>query len=370
MIYIILHLYLGDNMESHGIDKIIKIQYISDTIRNRVFSGLIISSKCIRRKQVILKVRWSNGEITNVDLRDFCYIHKGQDILYEYQNSIIATELIKIIKDHNTKCKSDESCIGYIRVSSQKDLERDCSIEQQLLNLVEFAKSKNFKIYNVLIHNGVSGGPAPGNRPCLRNYGLPYNLSRRDFQLFMGDFTITNGTINPQCFDSSNSFFKDNNIKALYVTNVGRLTRSVHGFRMIYEFCKHYNIVINSGLTCNYDNPPLDSRIDRNKMFNLAMEAEIQHIDFCISAQNAFNTRKRNRDMDEQNPEASEDVGNLEEAMDLVQVNPRPRNRQRRSHSAPAPRENATDADTSMVSSAMSSASSTLASLASRFTGR
>ena len=370
MIYIILHLYSVDNMESHGIDKIIKIQYISDTIRNRIFSGLIISSKCIKPKQVILKVKWSNGDITDVDLKDFCYIHMNKVIKLEYQNSIIATELIKVIKDHNTKCKSNESCIGYIRVSSQKDLEHDCSIEQQLLNLVEFAKSKNYKIYNVLIHNGVSGGPSPRNRPCLRNYGRPHNLSRRDFQLFMGNFTITDGNINPQCFDSSNIFFKDYNIKALYVTNIGRLTRSVHGFRMIYEFCKHSNIVINSGLTGDYDNPPLDSRIDRNKMFNLAMEAELQHIDFCISAQNASNTRKRNRDMDEQNPEASEDVSDLEEAMDLVQVNHRPHNRQRRSHSAPAPIATGSSSATSMISSAYSSASSTISSLANRFTGR
>ena len=356
--------------ETHSIDEILGIHYISPAIRPRVFTGLIISSAAIKRTQVILKVRWSNGETTNVDLKDFCYIHKDQDVLKEYQNSIIATELIKVIKNHNTKCNGTDSCIGYVRVSSQKDLERDCSIEQQLLNLVEFAKSKNLKIFNVLIHNGVSGGPAPGNRPCLRNYGLPYNLSRRDFQLFMGDFTITDGNINPQCFDSSNCYFNDHNIKALYVTNVGRLTRSVHGFRMIYEFCKHSNIVINTGLSSNYDNPPLDSRIDRNKMFNLAMEAELQHIDFCISAQNSVNTRKRNRDMDEQNPEASEDVGNLEAAMDLVEVNPRRRNRQRRSHSAPPPGENVAAASNGMISSAFTNASSTISSLANRFTGR
>jgi hypothetical protein len=360
----------SSKMETHSIDKVIGIHYIKKSIRNRVLSGLLISSRHIKRGQIILKTRWSNGETTNVDLKDFCYCHMGKEITNEYQDSIIATKLIKVIKNYNDKCTSDDSCIGYVRVSSERDLKHDCSIEQQLLNLVEFAKSKNLRIYDILIHNGVSAGPKPGRHPYLRNYGMPLNLSRRNFQLFMGNFTITDGNINPLCWDSSKLYFEENNIKALYVTNINRLTRSVHGFRMLFEFCKYSNVVINSGLTNNYDNPLLDSRIDRNKMMTLATEAELQHMDFCNAAQNASNTRKRNRNMDEQNPEASEDINDLEEAMELVQVDERPRNRPRRSRSEPPPRQSTNASGFSSLSDAVSSVTTAAASLANKITGR
>ena len=190
-----------------------------------------------------------------------------------------------------------------------------------------------------MIHNGISGGPfkTRGHAVHLKKYGTPWNLSRRDFQIFMGNFTITDGNINPACWDCSRLFFEENDIKELYVTSVDRLTRMNHGFRLIYEFCRRNNVSICSGLQGNYDNPPLDSRINRKEMFKLAMEAELQHIDFCISAQNSQNTRRRNRDMEEQNPEQPEDVNELEEALDLAHVSERPRQRQRRSQSQPPP---------------------------------
>jgi hypothetical protein len=314
--------------QTHGIEEILGPSYILPSIRNHVLTGQLISSKKIRKGQIKLKVRWSNGQITNVDLKDFCYVYNDKEITIEYQNSIIATELIKVIKDYNRSCTSEAACLGYIRVSSEKDLEHDCSIQQQLINLVEFAKSKNFRIYDVLIHNGVSGGPfkKSGHSVHFKRYGTPWNLSRRSFQIFMGNFTITDGNINPACWDCSKIFFEENNIKALYVTSVNRLTRMTHGFRLIYEFCKRNNVSICSGLEGNYDNPPLDSRLNRNEMFKLAVEAELQHIDFCISAQNSVKTKRRKR-------EQNVDVDDLSEALDLTNISDRPRQRQRRSRS-------------------------------------
>ena len=178
-----------------------------------------------------------------------------------------------------------------------------------------------------MIHHGISGGPSKtgGQSAHLKKYGTPWNLSRLSFQIFLGNFTITDGNINPACWDCSKIFFEENNIKAFYVTSVNRLTRMSHGFRLIYEFCRYNNVSICSGLQGSYDNPPLDSRINRNDMFKLAMDAELQHMDFCISAQNSQITRRRNRDMDEQNPEQSENVNELEEALVLAQVSERPR---------------------------------------------
>ena len=118
------------------------------------------------------------------------YVYNDKEITVEYQNSIIATELIKVIKDYNRSCTSEAACLGYIRVSSEKDLEHDCSIQQQLINLVEFAKSKNLRIHDVLIHNGVSGGPFKknGHSVHLKKYGtlnhvffdLKYAFSKSD----------------------------------------------------------------------------------------------------------------------------------------------------------------------------------------------
>ena len=320
---------MSSRQETHTIEEILGPSYILPSIRNRVLTGLLISSRHINRGQIKLKVRWSNGEVSNVDLKDFCYMYNGKEISKEYQNSIIATELIKVIKDYNRECTSEAACLGYIRVSSERDLEHDCSIQQQLLNLVAFAKSKNLRIHDVLIHHGISGGPSKTCRQSahLKKYGTPWNLSRLSFQIFLGNFTITDGNINPACWDCSKIFFEENNIKAFYVTSVNRLTRMSHGFRLIYEFCRHNNVSICSGLQGSYDNPPLDSRINRNDMFKLAMDAELQHMDFCISAQNSQITRRRNRDMDE-----------LEEVLALAQVSERPRQRQRRSQSQPPER--------------------------------
>ena len=221
-----------------------------------------------------------------------------------------------------------------------------------------------------MIHNGVSAGPKQEKKPYLRNYGMPFNLSRENFKLFMGNFTILNGNIHPNCWKESKDYFSSNNIKSIYVTSVDRLTRSVHGFRMIYEFCKYSNITINSGLINEYNNPPLDSRIDRNKMMNLALNAELQHMDFCNSAQIASNTRKRNRNMDEQNQEASEDVNELEEAMELVQVEERPQNRPRRSRSEPPPIQTTNASNFSSLSNAFSSVTYAAASVASSLTNK
>jgi hypothetical protein len=321
--------------ETHGIEEILGIFYISPIIRNHVLTGLLISSKKIKKGQIKLKVRWTNDQITNVDLKDFCYLYNGKEITTEYQNSIIATELIEVIKDYNRSCTSQHACLGYIRVSSERELVRDCSVQQQLINLVEFAKSKNLRIHDVLIHNGVSGGPFKKNGDAvhLKRYGMPWNLSRRSFQLFMGNFTITDGNINPACWNCSRIFFEENNIKALYVTSINRLTRMTHGFRLMYEFCRRNNVSICSGLEGNYDNPRLDSRINRNEMFKLALEAELQHMDFCISAQNSVKTKRRKR---EQNVDV--DVDDLSEALDLTNISDRPRQRQRRSRSlSPSP---------------------------------
>jgi len=342
-------------METHTIEDVVGIHYIKSSIRNQVFLGQIISSKEIKRGEIILKTKWSDGSNSNVDLKDFRYCYKGKEITNEYQNSIIATKLIKEIADYNNRCNSEDYCIGYVRTSGKKDLEHECSIRKQLLNIVEFAKSRNLKIHDILIHNKVSGGPIPGKKPHLRNYGTPYNLSLKSFEIFMGNFTILNGNIDPNCWKDSKDYFSKYNIKSIYVTSIDRLTRSVHGFRMIYEFCKYSNISINCGLINEYNNPPLVSRIDRNKMMTLALDAELYHMNCCNSAQIASNTRKRNRDIDEQNPEATEDINDLQEAMQEIEVDERPHNRQRRSHSEPPIRQSTNTSNFSSLSNAVSS---------------
>ncbi len=273
--------------------EILGIEHIDLSIRNKVQLGEIISTRQINRGQVILRVRWSTGEITDVDLKDFLYVHNGRNANVEYQNSIIATELIEIIKDHNTNTNSNNYCIGYIRVSSAKDLEHQLSIQHQLINLRDFARRNNMKIYNVLIHNGVSAGPKPGTAPHLRHLGTPNNMNRLDFNIFMGNFIIENGTFNTDNLNESRDYFQQHNITALYVSSVDRLTRMTHGFRLIHEYCNYCNVRIHSGIEGNSNNSPIsDTGTGRDEMFRQALKSEIEHVDFCISAQNGVRTRR------------------------------------------------------------------------------
>lgn len=273
--------------------EILGIKYIDLSIKNKIEHAELISTRQINRGQVILEVRWSTGEITDVDLKDFLYRHNGYNANVEYQNSIIATELIKIIKDHNTETNSNNYCIGYIRVSSAKDLKHQLSIQDQFINLTDFARRNNMKIYNVLIHNGVPAGPKTGSAPHSRHLGTPNNMNCLDFNIFMGNFIIENGTFDTSNIHESRDYFQQYNITALYVTSVDRLTRMTHGFRLIHEYCNYCNVTIHSGIQGSQNNPSMtNTGAGRDEMFRQAGKAELEHMDFCISAQNGVRTRR------------------------------------------------------------------------------
>ena len=62
---------MSSRQETHTIEEILGPSYILSSIRNRVLTGLLISSRHIKRGQIKLKARWSDGQITNVDFKGF-----------------------------------------------------------------------------------------------------------------------------------------------------------------------------------------------------------------------------------------------------------------------------------------------------------
>lgn len=264
-------------------------------------SDLIIKDRCetfnitnttqIKRGQLIFKIPSEQNKV--IDFKELKYFredpNKKGKILESgkiLQNSLLFTGLNPSIAKHNKTLydilikanKTLKYCIGYIRTSKHsintelfKDIfnNTENTFSYQYRKLIEFAKEKQYIIYDILVHNGKSAGLLKGS---ISTY---FNISREDFFYFSCGFKIINGKL----IYPKNNLFVDNekNIECIFVASLDRLVRQFHAYELLSTYFKHYNIRIYTERYGRY----INSLENDYEMEGLAFESQKEYTAIC-----------------------------------------------------------------------------------------
>ena len=309
----------------------------------------------IKEGDIQVYVEYDNPGVPNewIDLKG--KNDKGNYIIDSYyQNYIIYNLLYPNIKNHNDSIlNSSGTMLLYARTSDLKtELDDKISHAEQIESGIKYAQLKNYRII-MLFHNGKSGGFIPiknkENKVIDHDFTLGYNVSRIDFMTFIGGLYKPYHPSLPSISDEEKKILADtfnkDNIKALYCLRVDRLTRSSNMMRYLWENLvleKNIQLIFGVKREWNLDSsephPFLDSDLHRLEIFIEAAKAEDFERIKMFQGAKAAKTKKRNREIDEVNPEQSTDVNNLEETFKDTHVSnsPKKKKAKQRSHSAPA----------------------------------